>query len=139
MDQVIFMLPSSFRSLAGPLTITAIYGANRAVEETNFTRTMSNKKLLFHASHVRNFVGILSRYSPFHTLTSHLIPSSLALEVLPFSHHHITSHPFLSCSPSSPFPPSSSFSPSSSFLRSSPFPPSIPLFQGPVTTKDSGG
>ncbi|KAL5457332.1 hypothetical protein EMCRGX_G034580 [Ephydatia muelleri] len=55
------VLGTQDESLAGPLTITAIYGANRAVEETNFTRTMSNKKLLFHASHVRNFVGILSR------------------------------------------------------------------------------
>eukprot|EP00731_Ephydatia_muelleri_P031972 Em0023g479a len=45
------VLGTQDESLAGPLTITAIYGANRAVEETNFTRTMSNKKLLFHASH----------------------------------------------------------------------------------------
>jgi hypothetical protein len=34
----------------------------RPLEEQNFTSNIHNKQLLFHASGVHNFVGILSRY-----------------------------------------------------------------------------
>ena len=54
--------PLFLRSLSGHMTIRGVFSVHRAVEQSNFTHSMDNKQLLFHASQVKNFVGILSRY-----------------------------------------------------------------------------
>ena len=43
------------------MEIHNIYTLQRAIEDAQFTHSISNKQLLFHSSHVQNFVGILSR------------------------------------------------------------------------------
>ncbi len=43
------------------IEIVNIYSVHRAVEDSNYTHNISNKRLLFHSSAVQNFVGILSR------------------------------------------------------------------------------
>ncbi|XP_064404134.1 protein mono-ADP-ribosyltransferase PARP4-like isoform X3 [Halichondria panicea] len=48
-------------SLSAPLALEAVYTLHRPVEDSGFTYTIPNKQLLFHASPVRNFLGILSR------------------------------------------------------------------------------
>lgn len=48
-------------SSSDAMEINNIYSVQRAVEDTQFTHSISNKQLLFHSSHVQNFVGILSR------------------------------------------------------------------------------
>lgn len=43
------------------MEILNIYSIQRAVEDHLFTHSLDSKQLLFHSSHVQNFVGILSR------------------------------------------------------------------------------
>ncbi|XP_031548614.1 protein mono-ADP-ribosyltransferase PARP4-like isoform X2 [Actinia tenebrosa] len=45
----------------GSIRVLNIFSLDRPVEESNFTHHLDNKKLLYHASRVSNFVGILSR------------------------------------------------------------------------------
>ncbi|XP_019851276.1 PREDICTED: uncharacterized protein LOC100633591 isoform X2 [Amphimedon queenslandica] len=41
--------------------ILSIYSVQRPVEESQFSHSLGNRKLLFHSSQLQNFVGILSR------------------------------------------------------------------------------
>ena len=43
------------------LSIEQMFCVRRGVEEDNFRKQLHPQKLLFHASKVQNFVGILSR------------------------------------------------------------------------------
>ncbi|KAK2175774.1 hypothetical protein NP493_708g00021 [Ridgeia piscesae] len=43
------------------VSVVNIYAIHRAVEESVFNGNLGNNRLLFHASGVKNFVGILSR------------------------------------------------------------------------------
>ncbi|XP_062507413.1 protein mono-ADP-ribosyltransferase PARP4-like isoform X2 [Corticium candelabrum] len=43
------------------LKVSSIYAIHRASEDSNFASHLDNRQLLFHASQVANFVGILSR------------------------------------------------------------------------------
>ncbi|RDD38355.1 Poly [ADP-ribose] polymerase 4 [Trichoplax sp. H2] len=52
---------SSWKGEPTTIKINRIFSLSRQSEERLFTLDIGNKKLLFHASHVANFVGILSR------------------------------------------------------------------------------
>ena len=43
------------------ISVVRIYKVHRAVENAEFRNGLCNKRYLFHASTVKNFVGILSR------------------------------------------------------------------------------
>ena len=38
-----------------------VFRVGRSQEEQNFTKTVHNKQMLFHASRAKNLIGILSR------------------------------------------------------------------------------
>lgn len=43
------------------IEIQNVYTVHRSVEESNFRKKLGNVQLLYHASGVHNFVGIMSR------------------------------------------------------------------------------
>ncbi len=43
------------------ITVENVYGISRGIEDSQFRKDIDNHQLLFHASSVHNFVGILSR------------------------------------------------------------------------------
>ncbi|XP_071956345.1 protein mono-ADP-ribosyltransferase PARP4-like isoform X2 [Antedon mediterranea] len=55
------LVRSSTESGRNKFDIKNIFAVNRAIEATNFTHHLGNKRLLFHASRPANFVGILTR------------------------------------------------------------------------------
>ena len=46
---------------AEKVSVVKVYAVNRGIEERVFNGNLGNKRLLFHASAIKNFVGILSR------------------------------------------------------------------------------
>jgi len=52
----------SVGSVSWCCSVVNVFQVTRAVENTEFRSDVGNVRLLSHASHVENFVGILSRF-----------------------------------------------------------------------------